>query len=101
MRTPRMYVLLRSDLAEGHLKAQEGHALIQYALEHPALLKAQGNETLICLSAGPLRRFRSGIQRLEESGKPFSLFREPDLDNQETALACIDTGEIFKGLPLA
>ena len=39
--------------------------------------------------------------KLTDKGKPFVLFREPDLRGQVTAIACIDTGEVFRKLNVA
>ena len=37
----------------------------------------------------------------KKNKKTFAQFYEPDLDDELTAVACIDTGEIFKNLELA
>lgn len=42
MRTPRMYVLVRLDLAEDYRMVQGAHALAKYALEHPSEFKTWG-----------------------------------------------------------
>jgi hypothetical protein len=81
--------------------AQGGHALAQYALEHPALFREWGNQTIVYLGVRNLIDLRAWDERLKRSGKEYSLFREPDLDGHETALACFDSGEIFSKLHLA
>ena len=45
---PRMYLILREDLAYKYI--QGGHVLAAFALEHPDQLKAWNNGYLICLS---------------------------------------------------
>jgi len=45
-----------------------------------------------------LKRWMDKLQDLEKS---FVQFHEPDIGGSLTAIACIDTGEIFKSLQLA
>ena len=98
---PRMYVLVRLDLAEKYQCVQGCHAVAQYALDHPEEFKAWGNRTILFLGVRNLIELRAWEVELRENYKVFSVFREVDLDNQETAIACYDTGEIFRKLPLA
>lgn len=95
---PKMYVLVRLDLSRVYSLVQGGHALSQYALEHEPLFKAWDNGTLIYLGVPHLRGLRYWKEKLEKEDKNFSVFQEPDLDNQETAIACFDLGNIFKSL---
>lgn len=39
--------------------------------------------------------------KLFYSDKVISTFREPDIDNQLTAISCYDNGEIFKNLQIS
>ena len=107
MREPqplKMYVLVRKELDETYRNVQGGHASIEYTLKfsHTDLLKEWQKEPyLIHLGV----RFPSELivwqERLSRFGIKFCTWCEPDLDGQMTAIACIDTGEIFKDLPLA
>lgn len=101
MPTPKMYVLVRSDLAEIYRIVQGSHALAQFALdkqEHFALWK---NGTIVYLSTRGLKDLKIWLYRLQSADKVHASFYEPDLDGQLTAIACYDTGEIFKDLKLA
>lgn len=101
MRTlPKMYVLVRLDLSEVYRMVQGGHALSQYSLDHQTLFKVWGNGTLIYLGVPHLRALRYWAEKLSENQKVFSVFSEPDLDDQETAIACYDKGDIFKDLKI-
>jgi hypothetical protein len=80
---------------------QGTHAVSLYALEQPDLFKVWNNETIVFLGVSNLLAIRMWNMKLTEAGKHFSMFREPDLDGQETAIACFDVGDIFKELPLA
>ena len=99
---PRMYVLVRLDLSEKYQCVQGAHALAQYSIDHPKIFSEQWkNQTLLFLGVRNLIELRRWNFELTRKYKMHSIFREPDLDNQETAIACYDTGEIFKELPLA
>jgi hypothetical protein len=98
---PRMYVLVRKDLSQIYGPVQGCHAVAQYALDHPEQFKAWANRTILFLGIRNLIELRAWEVELRENYKVFSVFREVDLDNQETAIACYDTGEIFRKLPLA
>jgi hypothetical protein len=38
--------------------------------------------------------------KIKAEGIPLRLFREPDRDNEATAVACVCDGSLFKGLRL-
>jgi len=95
---PRMYVLVRRDLDSQYRNVQGGHALALFALEHPDLFKTWNNETLIYLGVSNLITLRAWAEKIKV---PFSLFKEPDLDGQETALACYCDDHMFRELSLA
>ena len=45
---PRMYLILREDLAYKYI--QGGHALAEFAIDHPGQFNEWANRHLICLS---------------------------------------------------
>lgn len=96
----KMYVLVRDDLSTVYKCGQGLHAAIEYY--------EQGNETnwhndtIVILSVPNERRLKEWAWMLQHKHKKkFVEFREPDLHDQLTSIACIDTGEVFKKLPLA
>lgn len=101
MPTPRMYVLVRLDLSETYRVVQGSHAVCKYALEHYDQFKVWNNGYIVYLGVQNLIALRKWDMKLMDSSKVYSVFREPDLDNQETAIACYDDGKIFEGLRLA
>ena len=101
MLIPKMYVLVRFDLSETYRIVQGAHALAQYALSHPEEFSKWGNHTIVFLGIRNLIGMREWIVKLKENEKIFSEFKEPDLDNQSTAIACYDTGELFRELKTA
>lgn len=96
----KMYVLVRRDLAETYRCVQGGHALAQYAMDHPWEFKKWNNTILLYLGVRNLNELREWILKLKERKKVFSVFCEPDLDGHPTAVACYDFGVIFKKLGL-
>jgi len=59
------------------------------------------NNTVVQLAVRNEDHLRSLSWKLDQHKKRYACFHEPDLGNQLTSIACIDTGEIFKNLPLA
>ena len=97
---PRMYLVLREDLAYKYI--QGGHALAQFALEHYDLFKEWNNEYLINLSVFNGLSLKGLTEDLDRKGIIYSAFVEPDLESElPTAIAHYGTGECFGGLPLA
>jgi len=96
-----MYVLVRNDLAETYRIVQGSHALAQYALDNSAHFKLWNNRTIVFLGVRNLIELKEYEAKLKNETKVFSSFREPDLDNQLTGLACFDNGYFFKDLKVA
>jgi len=88
----RLYVLIDKSLEPVYGCVQGGHAVAQWLLEHPN--QKWNNSYLIYLYAD-VELWR---MKLNMYGKDFSEFREPDLNNKVTALACEDLGDKFKNL---
>lgn len=101
MPTPKMYVLVRLDLAETYRIVQGSHALAQFALDNPTLFSMWKNGTIVYLGVRGLKDLKGWLPKLSEANKYYSPFYEPDLDGQLTGIACYDTGEIFKNLKVA
>lgn len=96
-----MYVLVRLDLSETYRLVQGSHALAQLALNAPTAFQMWGNSTIVYLGVRGLKDLRIWREKLEAEKLCAVPFFEPDLDDQLTAIACYNTGEIFKGLKTA
>ena len=114
---PRMYLILREDLAYKYI--QGAHALAQYSLSYPEPFQEWCNRHLICLSVFNglalknlvVQFLRAQNQCGDDSSENmvFTTFIEPDLESSlPTALCffCNDTGpspfrELIKHLKLA
>ena len=85
-----LYVLIDKSLEPVYGCVQGGHAVAQWLLEHPK--QNWNNSYLIYLRCN----IYSLKRRLVKLDKDFSEFREPDLNNKVTALACEDSGRVFR-----
>lgn len=89
----RLYVLVNNKLKPVYGCVQGGHAVAQFIMENPD--QEWNNEFLIYLYADVMK----WMKILKEHGVKFTVFREPDLNNSITAIACQDdSGELFKDL---
>jgi len=73
---------------------QTGHAIADFAHELPQFFKSwkDNSNYLISLSAKDENQLNNIYEKLRDRGAPIIAFREPDLDDQLTALC-------FYGLP--
>lgn len=89
----RLYVLVNKRLNPVYGCVQGGHAVAQFMIDNPS--QDWGNEFLIYLYAD----VEKWADKLYNMGIKFSMFKEPDLNNSITAIACQDnSGELFKNL---
>jgi len=95
-----MYVLVRDDLSTVYKCVQGLHAAIEYY--ETGNDTDWHNDTVVTLAVPNERRLREWAWMLQyKHKKKFVPFFEPDLHGQMTSIACIDTGEVFRKLPLA
>lgn len=99
MPSQKMYVLVRNDLSETYRLVQGCHALAEYALGFPENFKTWNNSTIVFLKVRNLLELKTWHFKL--GSKEHICFKEPDLEDQLTAIACYDDGHIFKDLKLA
>lgn len=90
----RLYVLISNKLDSVYGCVQGGHAVAQWLLNHPG--QDWNNSYLIYVSAD-ISKWKEKLRILKID---FTEFREPDLDNQITALAVLNNDKIFKNLKL-
>ena len=94
-----MYVLVRNDLDQTYRVVQGIHAVA--AFYEQGNKTSWHNDTLVTLAVRNQKALEFWCTKLDNKNKKWVGFNEPDIDNQLTAIACVDTGEIFKNLPLA
>lgn len=100
----KLYVIVRSDIAPGLQAAQSCHALRLFAEEHPGIDREwyRQSNNLVVLAAESAEGLVGLARDLAASGVEVSLFREPDLGNEPTALAVAPAGSRrLRRLPLA
>lgn len=87
--TSKLYVVTRQDLAPGYQAVQSLHALRLFSEEHPSIDKEwyQVSNYLGLLSVSDEQSINSLITKLQVKGIKYSVFREPDINNQVTAIA--------------
>ena len=98
--SPRMYVLVRSDLKPGLQAAQACHAASYLSAADPLVLYQ--HPTTIVLGVSDEKEL---IEQAKAAGYYSTsrgfMFREPDLGMEATAYACFSNGGEFKDLSLA
>ena len=93
-------------MSAGYQAVQSIHSAIDFIFKFPFLSYRWRNRSnyLACLSVKDESELISLIQKLEKDGIRHSIFREPDIENQITAIA-VEPSEksqkICSGLPLA
>lgn len=102
----RLYILTRNDLGLAYQAVQGAHAVAQFCLDYPD--NEWKNGYLIFLAVEDHAELQEwwGLLNLgnelkpEHKHEPLSVFHEPDLDNEMTALAMYTKGSKFKKLPI-
>lgn len=105
-RYEKLYIITRRDLPPGLQSAQVAHAAFEFAYEHRPLAHSWQKESnfLIILSTQDELELTELGHSAEELNLPVSWFREPDIEDQLTAIAIApspDTVELTAHLPLA
>jgi len=82
-------VITREDISAGYQGVQSIHAAIQFAMEHPTTNKEwfEKSNYLGFLSVPDEEQLIDLVEKATSLGIECSIFREPDIDNQITAIA--------------
>lgn len=91
----RLYVIVRKNLSISKRAVQAGHAVAQYLIRYPNTEWTNG--TLIYLSVPNEQQLNWWLGNTDNE---WITFREPDLGNSITAIACVSSGEEFVELDL-
>lgn len=94
----KLFVIVRKDLTPSQQAVQAGHALAEYLL-HSLNLRWK-NQTLIYLGVKDGLQLEKVKYKLENSGIDFYEFKEPDLNNETTAIASDQECNLFEKLNL-
>ena len=81
----KLYLIVRRDLTPSQTAVQAGHAVAEYLL-HSRFSRWQ-NETLIYLGVKGLKQLEFLKYKFDCNEIEYTEFREPDLNNEVTAIA--------------
>jgi len=94
----QLNVCVREDITPSQSAVQAGHVVAQYMLD--SNLEGWKNSTLVYLGVKSLKKLELIKLKLEFHGLTYSEFKEPDMDNETTAIACDVYCPIFERLDL-
>jgi hypothetical protein len=102
----KLYVITRADLPPGHQATQSAHAAFAFSQAQPDLTGQwhRKSKFLILLAVPDALALEVVAQRIEMAGITCVRWREPDWDNELTALAVAPhpaTSRLLANLPLA
>lgn len=100
----KLFLITRRDLSPAQQAVQAAHAMRQFAHEHPQLDQEwfETSNTLAFLSVRDEAALGVLHRKALDRDIPVAAFREPDRENELTALALGPSGKkLTKGLPLA
>lgn len=100
-----MRVVTRKDLPISYQAVQAGHAAIDFQHEHSNIANYwhKNSNYLIFLSADDENHLEKLISKAEDKGIKYTVFREPDINNEITAVAFEPTDasrKLTSSLPL-
>lgn len=102
----KLYIITRQDLSPGLQAAQAVHAITDLIIEFPEKAhdwRIKSNYVVI-LSVPNKEGLFELAKKLIKLPVPWTLFREPDINDELTAIAVLPNGyskELFSNLPLA
>lgn len=101
-----MVLVTRRDLSPGYQSVQPAHALAEFATVYPKIFGHWHKEhkNLIILSVANELALLDLFKQAQDRGIKGVLFREPDIDDEATAIALEPSDETYRltsSLPLA
>lgn len=102
----KLIVITRRDLSPGSQAVQAAHAAIEFQHEYFKIAKQWNSESkyLIFLSVQDEQSLLTLLEKIQKHGLKCSVFREPDINNEITAIA-VEPSEksrkLCSNLPLA
>ncbi len=94
----KLYVVLRKDLGLQYAGVQAGHTVAQWLLKHPK--QDWNNHTLVYLEVADETVLANLLRKVQIREDNFETFREPDINNELTGIACYTNSKIFRDLKL-
>ena len=105
IKNKKLIVITRRDLPLPYQAVQAAHAAVQFQYEHPELAKNwyHNSNYLIFLTTENEDELKKFIDKANSNNIQLSIFREPDINNQITAIAlepCEQSRKMTSSLPL-
>jgi tRNA G37 N-methylase TrmD len=100
----KLFLVTRADLPHGQQAIQSAHALREFSEHHPEIDREwyRTSNTLIMKAVPNEAALHDLMDRARKRGIHFSSFREPDRNDELTAIAFEPRGKaLVQGLPLA
>jgi peptidyl-tRNA hydrolase len=84
-----LYVITRRDLTSGQQMLQAAHAAIEFQHEHHEIAKEWNTNSkyLVFLSVENEEKLQRLLEKIQFKNLKYSVFLEPDIGNQLTAIA--------------
>lgn len=102
----KLFIITRQDISNGYQAVQSAHAICQFTFEHREIATEwyEQSNYLALLSVSNEQELIALINKASSHGLRFSVFREPDINNEITAIA-LEPSRISKkmcsNIPLA
>jgi len=98
METPRLVTVTRTDLPEGYQAVQSTHAAIDFVFEHPTRAGPwhKDSNTLVMLTVKDTKALIHLMRKCDYLSLAYTVFREPDIGNQITAICMEPHPEVYK-----
>jgi len=96
----RQAVLIRKDISRAQQAVQAGHAVAEWLLHVHKNQSEWDNGTLVYLGVRDEDELAYWGEKLDRKNIRWTGFREPDIGNQLTAIACLSDGKVFSNLKL-
>ncbi len=93
----KLYVLIRKDLSFSQKAVQGGHVIAKFAANNTSVDWDNQIFVLLKVSKYQLNKY---LLKLSQDSIYFETFREPDIGNQITSIACMREEGSFKNLDL-
>ncbi len=94
----KLFVIVRKDLSTSQRAVQSGHAVAEFLLRGP--FSRWQNGTLVYLGVKGLKQLENLKFKLDMEEIPYAEFREPDIENELTAIASDVDCKIFERINL-
>lgn len=103
--TQKLFIITRNDLSNGQRAVQATHAAINFIFEHPGRAGSwfEDSNYLVLLAVDDEKSLKELIKKCNLNNIKVTIFKEPDIENQITAIAIepgLKSQKLVSKLPL-